>query len=330
MKKLIIHIGYPKTASTTIQLNVFKSLYKNGEVEYLNHIGAHSEDLGSYIVKDIFEYSTGFTTVLPVKELELLKNIELPISILSNESLSHVSANCPNPSYRRGVYDNLERLHNAFKPYYDKIELVMVIRDQSTMIHSYYTQEFFNIVREDSRYSDMKLWIQDNFGAAIDQEELMFNYFKMYQSAVSYFGEDNTHVLLYEDLIHNKEKFMTQWASILGKDSTVIKDLFDKKAQNVTVRKSNSRSTDKPSIGSKLSLLSRQLKVPKGARKFVKTLVPKKLTSLKMGKEVEMQNLSKDDIELINKQFGASNLQLSKQAELNIEQLKSFGYPIGS
>jgi hypothetical protein len=35
MKKLIVHIGYPKTATTTLQTDVFYNLYKSGKINFL-------------------------------------------------------------------------------------------------------------------------------------------------------------------------------------------------------------------------------------------------------------------------------------------------------
>ena len=36
MKKLLLHIGYPKTATTTLQESVFKKLFKLEKINYLN------------------------------------------------------------------------------------------------------------------------------------------------------------------------------------------------------------------------------------------------------------------------------------------------------
>lgn len=59
MKKLIIHIGYHKTATTTLQMNLFTLLHDKGYIEYLNHTNLIDDNLEQFNVKNIVDFILG-------------------------------------------------------------------------------------------------------------------------------------------------------------------------------------------------------------------------------------------------------------------------------
>ncbi len=327
-KKLILHIGYPKTATKTLQKNVLSELHKQKKIEYLNHLGSGAEGFGDFLAKDIFNYVIGFRKEYPIDELISLWQINRPITVLSNESLAHVSEKSPTADIKVATFENLVRLYQTFRPYYDKIELVMTIRNQYSMIHSYYTQEYFNIILNNNKHKSLNHWLQDNFNNKITDDDLVFNYLKMYSKAVELFGKENTHVLVYEDLLHNSQKFFKSWAEILNVTPLEIEELFNIKAQNVTVKKEGKvRSTDKQSFSSKIAILATRLHLPIGIRHFFKILIPKKILNLKTRKDINIRDFSAEEKIMLNKRFGELNHLFCDELNLN-STLKKYSYPL--
>lgn len=326
-KKLIIHIGYPKTATKTLQKNVFSSLYANGEIEYLNHIGVGAEGFGQYVVKGILNYAIGFQKEYPEEELIKLKQINKQISVLSNESLAHVSEKTPTPNKKVAVPENLERLHQLFSPYFEKIEVVMTIRNQLTMVHSYYTQEYYNIILKNKQHKFLENWLLDNFNEQIKEDQLIFNYYKMYSSIEKYFGKGAAYILFYEDIIENSQQIFQKWANILNVSQEKIKYLFKQEAQNVTTVKSNDkRYTDKQSFGSKISILANRLHINPTVKKNIRKFVPKQVLAYQTKNEIEIPNFNEEQVDLLNRRFAIGNSKLVE--ELSLQQLITYNYPV--
>lgn len=107
MKKLIIHIGYPKTATTSLQVNIFTSLMNKGEIEYLNHLEKGNPNYGGLSVKKMITYALGqdLNADWPAEAKQFIK-INKKISLLSDELISTVSARSPTASYKVGATEN--------------------------------------------------------------------------------------------------------------------------------------------------------------------------------------------------------------------------------
>ena len=107
MKKLIIHIGFPKTATSSLQLNIFSELMATGEIEYLNHLDLKNKKLGNISVKNIITSIIGLSTDIDYSaEIEEVSKIKHPLSIISTESISHVSENSISASYKKSAHKN--------------------------------------------------------------------------------------------------------------------------------------------------------------------------------------------------------------------------------
>ena len=163
MKKLIIHIGNLKTATTTLQDNVFYELYKSGKIEYLNHTNDKTQNFGSYYCKNIIQYITGqsnnINNVAFKNELNNLKKIDNEITLLSNENISLYYNNMSWSQLNSSAIINSKKIKELFQPIFDEIKIIYSIRTQETLIPSFYTQCFAQITGENPKYKDFKFWI---------------------------------------------------------------------------------------------------------------------------------------------------------------------------
>ena len=83
MKKLIVHIGYPKTATTSIQENVFAGLHNGGLINYLGRTAQRTRSKLGFKSVDYSEMlRTNFQLNGPVEKIT---------KYLSNEKINVIS-----------------------------------------------------------------------------------------------------------------------------------------------------------------------------------------------------------------------------------------------
>nr|WP_319569934.1 hypothetical protein [uncultured Draconibacterium sp.] len=334
MKKLILHIGYPKTATTTFQLNLFAQLHKEGKIEYLNHLNKSTDYLGDYYCKNIISYIlTGTRNDEYLDELELLKSIDQKVVVISNENLSFFSENFSWAYSNSKAINNIKRIKNVFQNIFD-IEIIMTIRSQITMIPSFYTQQYFNIIEEVPKFKNFDRWFTENFHEK-SCNDVIFNYNSLYNSYKKEFGENNIHVLLFEDLKENKNRICQQLSDIFDITPKIILEAIEGKAQNISKRSNALMYVDNPSLEKLLKIkikyllnrvFSRQSTVVIG--RAIKKLIPKKLLSIELKKDLAIGELTSENINYIydlfeneNRSIG-QNLNIDNQTLLNYKYLK--------
>ncbi len=334
MKKLVVHIGYMKTATTSLQLNVFTPLMKKGKIEYLNHTSINdSESLGKFSIKNTVSYILGNSTEEKIKnELGRLSGINKDISLLSNENISCFSEKYPTTSSHSGAPRNAEKTYNLFSSYFDKIEIVVTVREQTAMIISFYTQVYSTLVNFDSSWKDMKLWFNDTFSQR-NEQGLFLDYHAMFTAYAQFFGRENVHVLVYEDLLHDKQSFYQKLAKVLEVDQTEIATLFEATVQNKTRKVSTGDvQADPGDLHAKLFAIAHKIfrdkdsRVFKAAKKTAKALIPDKILKTRVGSGAKIRKLTDEEQTFISELFNDSNSSLIQEAGLDKEKMMQYGY----
>lgn len=192
----IIHIGYPKTATTWFQKNYFPKI-KNAIFIPRNEI----------INEFTREYEINFNSdEIREKYLEIVGEQQL---ILSLEDLS---GNINNIGINRySTKENALRLNSVFP----KAKIIIFIRNQLDIIASSYMQYIkgggtYGI----SRYlSDRNLTYPDNLVPFAFE---YFEYHRIIQLYKSLFGDENIKVFLYEEFLENNLSFLSQLNKIFS------------------------------------------------------------------------------------------------------------------
>lgn len=336
-KRLIIHIGYPKTATTSLQLNLFGDLMKDGKIEYLNHLGKDEDYLGKVsCVKIIQNIISGkdFSPHELKKEFQSLKRIKKRTSIISAETISTISPKSSFSSVNSDGKNNAYKFHSTFKNYFDNIEVIIGIRSQRTMLQACYKQWYHLIVGEQPKFQNPELWIQSNFQQNLSDNNLLFNYNELIQTYQTAFGSDKVHVLIYEELLYNKDQYYNKLANIVNVQKTYVANSLEKNIQNKTLY------TDRGlviipgfTIGQKISKPFRFLIKEYFGQNLFNSLkltyhkiFPNWILNKTITKELRIEPFTDDQINFIYKRFEHSNKSLIDTAELDKDKLIEYGY----
>lgn len=334
MKTLIVHIGYPKTATTSIQLNLLAGLYSEGKIEYINHLNKEVDYAGHFYCRNVLNYIMGgeYTTDVAT-ELEELKKIDANVSVISNENISFF---CENFSwaYSSGkAVNNVQRLKEVFEHIFDEVKILMTLRCQLTMIPSFYTQQYFSIIGEQHKFKDYGSWINENFGDEMSLENLMFNYAEMYKTYKDSFGVENVYVLLFEDLKKDKITSYGLLSQVLNVPIEFIYDTLDNASRNMSKKDKGSLYVDNPTfekvvknkVKSTLKKILPEQKIVLIGR-LLKNLIPSSILNKELNKKVEIRGLTVQEVVYLQNRFCESNKKLAEDLDLDNNKLKEYGY----
>jgi len=334
MKKLIVHIGYAKTATTSLQLNLFSSLRQKGKLEYLNHLNRKDLNLGDIYCKNIVSYITGMGELEKCEgELRKLREIKHDVSIISAETLVTFCEGFTWDNLNSHASRNAVKIKSILSPYFDEIHIIMTIRAQQTLIPSAYAQ-WHTQIKSIDKTTTLSHWLNDTFSKSKDDRELMFNFDQMYTAYSQSFGHENVNVLIYEDLKYDKLQFYKQLALLLNIMPDELESLLEISLQNKTLNSgSNKLVAEAPSFSDVfLSYIRPPLKklLPKRLFKPLRSAyvasIGKVLSVIKVKTEVCIDNLTEEEKSVIQKRFAASNLNLAKKLNLDLVKLKQYGY----
>ena len=213
-KKILLHLGFPKTGTTTLQNGLFYRFYnKNLNVNYL---GITNKETDSRLHELRGKIKLWIKSSSDRNEEELLlflkKYLKNGLNICSEEALLNSYQNPPkffDPKLIKKVFSKLS----------NDIQIMIFIRNQAEMIYSLYAHA-------GGKYANSKYNTSDSFINYCINDEKNNNYFKFYNVIKSYqnfFGEENVHILFFEDLKHNSDYFFTQLAKVLQQPSEEIR-----------------------------------------------------------------------------------------------------------
>ena len=333
MKKLILHIGYPKTATTTLQHNLFKSLHDEGKIEWL-HGNAFFNDntLLNFSCENVLKALTGqkvetFTKDDVERELAEMDKITKDVSVISDEDLVF---KFPGFSWANGqdALENAEKLKRIFTPYFDKIEILIGLRAQETIIQSYFLQCHTLIENEKQNYKDIGVFLKENF--LKPESPFFFNYNNLIEEYERVFEKNNVHLLIFEDLIKDKAYFYSSLSELFLLEEDKVRSLFEKSVKNTTpkskegyIAKKNTwfyRNLIKP-VRSKLrSSLNGDLY--KKIHSLYRRVTPQSLRQ----KSIEVRSLTDQEKFEIRNKYKEGNRQLMANYGLSESKLRSYGY----
>lgn len=217
MKKLIVHVGLPKTATTTIQECLFTNLQKWG---FINYLGITYTDgrIDSYCMETFQEI------IKESKQFKVAQGNDSNLWVYSEEKLSVPRNIIQNWLGVSGSPEEIaEKIYNYYGDTFNNIEILIVLRNQSSLIHSFFAQAMPEFTELYKRYT-LEDYVNDISVNPKDHE--IWEHYKTVKSYMDIFGSAKVHVLLFEEFLQNRDSFNSKIAKILDIEKDVVVDAF--------------------------------------------------------------------------------------------------------
>lgn len=326
-KKVFVHIGYPKTATTTLQNHYFPELRgisylgKQRDGKNKGVFGDWTEEIKSIQREDIDsieKISKKFSADLHEKTGEMA-------ILLSNEAITSSSivpqrsdkGFCPTTT----PFSAARSTRRLFDESLFDVKIVVVIRRQYDALPSCYAQYFMNHYSHIPNVNTFQKFMDDFFCNSGSYPRLGFDYLRSIGSFVDFFGEENVHVLPFELFKKDKQAFLKSFFGYIGVEADGLYEK-DAPAENVRLMKDGSRRPNGYSFFDLASTIKGML-FPGLHLGMEKHPVTRVLRSIRLPFQANagVIKLSKPEEDKIKEIYRLSNEELSERYLLHLGEL---------
>lgn len=222
--RVLVHFGFPKSASSNLQFALWKPLDESG---FLNLRTWRKNDEKEVLVD---RPSSRLFVRKPILERHLDFERD-KLNILSDESFT-----APVRLRRNNFGENIETpeafpslIYRQIKDKYPEaqIEALIVLRNHVDLLFSQYVEEY-NL----KKYRDINL-IFSRDGKNIDLSGFNIYFFNNYIEILEKtLGQENVNVLFYEQLFHDREGFLSEISRLCQIDLTTVRKAFSEYSFN--------------------------------------------------------------------------------------------------
>ncbi len=309
MTALFVHVGYPKTATTTLQNNLF---CQHPEIDYLGKFipsydyidPVLAEELNGLMTCDKAMYK-GVSRLREVVDKYLHESSKRTM-LISSESFIHVSA------------VDLKLVAERIKQAFGRCHIIITIRNQPDIIRSFYNLhgrfgQYLFVIKDETEKIPIPMsferWLEYCFRAFEKNFLSILRYHDVIECYKNLFGKNNVSVLLFEEFSLQPGTFIEKLSNILNVDSAVSQDLLSGKH-------------DLPSLN-RFELFQFRLKsmlLPK-AKINMATMQRKG----RPGRRTKHPEIPGEIYDRLAKLYREGNAQLASEYDL---PLKKYGYPL--
>lgn len=234
-ERIFIHIGSPKAASTTLQINLFM---RHPEINYLGpNLRINSEELNHFIatnnlsLKHIRERSRFWQKLIMLNQV-MYEHENIGTILKEDYVVAFVDRQKPNVISHEGLSNSSSgdnglkaiRLHELFPA----AKILLIIRNQSSLLRSLYDMHPRAPISgvNFGKTLSIEQWLEVNF----KNPHRGFLMGMMYAETISFykklFGEEAIKVLMFEDLKFQIDKFSSELSDFLEVDSGITEKLL--------------------------------------------------------------------------------------------------------
>ena len=317
-KNLYIHIGYHKTATTTLQKHFFPFLK---DVTYLGKYFSGSEKFIFEI--SILQFDKGSKEI---HNDELFKLIKDSSGIISEERIIDDLSNII--KYEDLLPSGLvsKTKVNDFYQFFDKklftVKVILTIRRQDQIIESYYAQVYRRRLSKISKLDTFKKFINDFLNENDFGKRDYYFYLNTILTFQEVFGKDNVLVLPYELFCEDKKKFLNKLAFFMNTEFSHI-EFDEEKRENVRVTANKGKRHSQKTVFHSLKIIRNILPL-KNYPGWVKMLAEKtKNWTVPFQKNPGIIKIDPESRIKVLEIYAESNKQLDELLNLS---LKKYGY----
>lgn len=227
--KVILHLGYPKTGSSSLQFGPFLDLEKIGYLILRTWRKLDQEEPLKY------RPSSCLFQDLPIRK-EYLDFSKKKINILSDESFTapiklreqHFNSGIKDPfDFPKKIRSSILSAHSDEDI---DFKVIVVVREQSKLIESQYVEEY-----NWKRFKNIDL-LFDKMGQIDLSGYEIYNFSKYLNLVESIFGSKNCFFFMFEEFTKVDEKTSALFDSILGSKKNFFRDSFYKTKLNGKIK----------------------------------------------------------------------------------------------
>ncbi len=222
--EMVLHLGYPRTGTTTLQCHVFPD---HPDIDYIGKFIPSLRYREEWIFPqvDALYRSSQLRSIDVDRTRDYIQKVRRESSrkvvILSSESFLHPTA--------VDVGLVIQRINSVFAP----CKILLTIREQLDILRSFYSMygQFGQYFYVDALYDHERLEYPIGFDAWIELQKRApdknllgtLRYSEVVSSLRSYFGPDNVHVSLYEELVSDPPSYARKLSRAIGicEDKTI-------------------------------------------------------------------------------------------------------------
>ena len=317
MAKVLLHIGLHKTATTTLQKNVFCELSRNNEINYLS------------ISKECFA-SFNITPLVAKGKINSLNLDNSKLNVISDERIT-----LPDTFLKTIVsYKDIDEIldyKTILKKYRaillnHEVTILLSIRNQKDYLSSL-SYTFSKLLKKYYLKENYSNFIYDSNNSLHKDIEDSINFYDIWKYLVNSYGDSNVKVLLYEDLIENPKNYFNLLGNILQIEPIRIEKMFEHKL-NESYKKSGIIKVTQPNVVFKVLSFFYRVILKKPLEFFLKERLMVFKKTIKNNKLFYKQHNVKglESLDAINKDFYSSNKLLFESLGLNISTGLKYDY----
>ncbi len=217
---ILIHVGFPKCASTTLQENFFV------QCEDVEYIGQCSPSVNMAA----FENSIFLSSLLSLEECVFEEKYEEVLatlkSVLSGTKPAVVSSELAMISHYQsgmGTVAATDRwvIANRYKRLFPNAKILMVIRNQLSFLRSYYAAAKRSSIPLTMSFNQWLSFQQDRFDNGLQSVFHIPDYQLIYEMYEKIFGMNNIKVMLLENFIKNSSEALADICRFIGINDSV-------------------------------------------------------------------------------------------------------------
>ncbi|SFZ97908.1 hypothetical protein MNB_SV-5-1505 [hydrothermal vent metagenome] len=325
---IIIHVGYPKAASTTLQKHLF---HKHSQLLNLSLYPTFNIGIDTNEDHNISLYEKDPNLQKFYENITQMESIEYDysdtIKLYKENILPYIDSNKISKT-KKTIFSN-ERFTSVFYAHKDngvkaqriyslfpKAKIIIIIRNQIDWLKSQYRDRPF-----DPRNFDLAIpmnfdkWVKMIYWDKSIKQLSMLEYDKIILYYQQLFGKDKVGVFLFEDLVFEKEKFSNELSSFMGISADETYNILKNAHENKGVsNKFNKYRTFKEHYIPKLFL-----------KKFNHSKLNQSIEFFLKEKGNKQLILSNEINDRLSKKFSNGNLFLKDKLSLSIDK---YNYPL--
>jgi hypothetical protein len=213
MNRTYVHIGLPKTGTTSLQDLFFA---KHPQLAYLGQTNLWEDKDAKTIIKSIlvedYRQSIGGRKAVSQVMARLLEHHDR--LVISDEAFTFGEFMLRGPQWN--LQSNHHTMANRIQKVLGNVEIFMVLRNQVDWLISWHRQGL-----KTGKYleTNFKRWLDRDIGPNRDHLYSLLDYDSLYNAYCGIFGQDHVHVYLYENFKERFELLAEQMARTMNIDS---------------------------------------------------------------------------------------------------------------